>query len=89
MGRLRGFGERAKSLGILSEWSGTFRKIVARLKSDPRGYGDPLYQLPRLRLWIHQMIVDRVVVLYGIHDVFPHVFVQDISPRLGHPLEED
>lgn len=85
--RLRGLGERAKALGALAEWVATLRRLIDRLETDPRGCGDPLYPLRSLKLMMYRAIVDRVEVRYGVHDTEPVVFIQDIVPRFGHPLE--
>lgn len=86
--RLRALGERAKRMGILSDWVATLRLLIERLESDPRGCGDPLYPLRALKLLMHRAIIDRVEVVYGVHDTRSVVFIQDIRPRFGHPLEE-
>jgi hypothetical protein len=61
--------------------------IADRLESDPRGCGDPLFPLRSLSLMMYRTIVDRVEVKYGVHDRQAQVFIQDITPRFGHPLE--
>ncbi len=66
--------------------AGTLRRILERLEIDPRG-GDPLYPFRGLQLLVHRVIVDRVEVLYAVHDTNPAVFVIDLTPRFGHPLE--
>jgi hypothetical protein len=86
--RLRTLGERAKQAGVLAEWVTTLRRVIDRLETDPRGCGDPLYPLRSLKLMMYRVIVDRVEVVYGVHETRPVVFIQDIRPRFGHPLEE-
>lgn len=85
--QVRRINERAREIGILADWAGTLRRITDRLETDPRVYGDPLYPLRSLKLLIHRLIVDRVEVLYGVHETEPQVFIQSVRPRFGHPLE--
>jgi hypothetical protein len=87
IGRLRALAEAARTRGVLPEWVDTLRQIRDRLESDPRGSGDPLYRLNGLSLLMHRALIDRVEVVYGVHDSAPMVFIQAIRPRLGHPLE--
>jgi hypothetical protein len=79
-------GRAARMLGLGVEWARSLRRILDRLETDPRG-GDPLYRFHALRLLAHRAIVDRVEVLYAVHDDRPFVFVLDLIPRFGHPLE--
>jgi hypothetical protein len=73
--RVRRMSERAREIGILADWTQTLRRILDRLETEPRVHGDPLYSLRSLELLVHRLIVDRVEVLYGVHETEPQVFI--------------
>jgi hypothetical protein len=80
-------GAAARLLGLGVVWATNLRRILDLLETDPRD-GDPMYRLPALKLLVHRAIVDRVEVLYAVHETQWLVFVIDLIPRFGHPLED-
>ena len=85
--RLLRFNRLAEAGGFLEEWASTMRTIFDRLETRPAEAGDPLLHLPRLKLTRYGILVNRICVFYALHDSERIVFVQDINPVLGHPLE--
>jgi hypothetical protein len=61
------------------------RAIIARLRSDPRGFGESLYTLRGMKLEVRIGIELPLVVSYGVHEEKPLVFIRKIffTPGVG------
>jgi hypothetical protein len=55
------------------------RTIVERLQRQPHTFGEPLYRLPALRLMVYQAAVAPLIVVYGVHEEQPHVFIRSVQ----------
>lgn len=55
------------------------RRMYERLRRDPLTFGEPLYRLPALKLLIRQAAIAPLVVVYGVHEEQPHVFIRDFK----------
>jgi len=53
-----------------------FRQIIERLRNEPESFGEPLYRLPALHLRVAQAVVLPLVVVFGIHEELPLVFIR-------------
>lgn len=60
------------------EVAAAIRRIYARLKSDPRDFGEPLNHHPAMKLTVRRAAIVPVFVEYGVHDEKPIVFVRRI-----------
>jgi hypothetical protein len=61
-------------------------KINARLRKNPREFGESLYRLPALKLLVYQAIIAPIVVTYGVHEELPVVFVHVVG-LLSSPID--
>jgi len=86
--RLLSLNEIAETIDVLPDWAATLRSIFERLETQPEASGDPLYRLKRLNLTVFRLLLNRIRVLYAVHDWERVVFVQEVDPVLGHPLQE-
>jgi hypothetical protein len=50
--------------------------ILDQLHAAPTEFGEPLYELPALRLWVRQAVVAPLVVDYGVDQDQAVVFVR-------------
>jgi hypothetical protein len=57
----------------------SLRAIHNRLQQDPTNFGEPLYQLPALRLLVYQVVASGIVVYYGVHEEKPLVFLKGVQ----------
>jgi len=53
-----------------------FRQIIERFRNDPRDFGEPLYRLPALHLQVRQAVILPLVVVFGVHEEEPLVFIR-------------
>ena len=51
------------------------RAIDARLRTDPRGFGEPCYHLSEMRLEVRLAVVLPLSVTFAVHEEKPLVFV--------------
>lgn len=89
-GVLRGhifrLGEAWRSLGIGAAFAATLGATFAALRTRPRTWGDPFLRLDRAELTVYHRVIDRMCVVYAVHDNDRDVFIRDIVPVLDHPL---
>jgi hypothetical protein len=85
--QLRQWAERATSLGFQDQFRDALRTIEARLSSEPTTWGDPLYPLAQLQLYVYRGIEQSIIVDYAVHDGERTVFVKRFSLLSNHPLE--
>src|SRR5262245_39783109 len=85
--RIKRSSTAAIRLGIASEYAATLRAIHENLSERPRIWGDPLKQFPAAKLRKYQQLFDRLVTVCYVHEEGRVVFIEDIRPVLGHPLE--
>jgi hypothetical protein len=64
--------QSGKGAGFLS----SARMIIARLHTEPRELGEPLYRLPALKLLVFQAVIPPLVVDYAVHEEIPYVFIR-------------
>jgi len=53
--------------------------IGDRLRTDPLVFGEPLFRLPALELFIRQGAVAPLVVNYGVHEERRLVFIRGFN----------
>jgi hypothetical protein len=78
---------RSRHIGLGREAAGALRELIARLGTDPRTLGEPLFQLPRARLTVRVAVVLPVAVDYAVHDDARFVVVRRVAGlgRLAGP----
>jgi hypothetical protein len=74
---------RAIALGKGHEFLNALRIIGERLRKDPTTFGDPLYPLPTLKLFVFQAAVPPLVAHYGVHQEMPLVILQGVKSLLS------
>lgn len=79
--------QAASRLGIAAEYAATLRLIVDRLSTAPLTWGEPSHHYRAARLVVRNMICQRILVIYAVHEEQPIVFIKECKPVLGHPLE--
>lgn len=57
----------------------SLRKIYSRLQSDPQQFGELLYRLPVLKLFVYHAAITPIVVVYAVHQEQPLVFLQGVK----------
>ena len=57
--------------------SAAARRIIQRLAADPRGAGEPRYQLSAAKLLVYIVVDGPLAVEYGVHDTENVVFIHD------------
>jgi hypothetical protein len=70
--RLRGIALRFRQI---ESFERAQRELVITLRSQARFFGECLYNLPNARVSVRLGAIRPLVVLYGVHDLFPVVFV--------------
>jgi hypothetical protein len=65
-------GQGAAFLDIL-------RRVYEKLRTKPHDFGEALYHLPALKLLVHQGVISRLVVTYGVHDEHPLVVIRGVQ----------
>src|SRR5262245_18302664 len=81
---LRELAERAAGLWLLDNVLAAARAIGARLKQDPRSFGEPKYRYQHANLVLHVAIHPPLVVHFTVHDDLSVVFVKSLSALPGH-----
>ncbi len=66
----------AQEQGLGTDFIDALKQIDLALRRDPRGFGDPLFRLPALKLTIYIRAVFPLAVNYGVHDKLPLVIVR-------------
>jgi hypothetical protein len=69
---------RADAVDRGSDVSDAYRNVLSRLASDPRGFGEPLYDLRKMRMQVLRGTVPPLYVEYGVHDDTPLVVIRRI-----------
>lgn len=71
--------EKASEEGWETEFIATLEKINFRLRTDPYNFGEPLYRLPGLKLLVCLAALNGLVVVFGIHQKMPLIFLKGFS----------
>lgn len=74
-------------LGIADDCARVRRRVQDKLSTVPLTWGEPTNYFEATRLWKLQRLFERFAIAYFVHEDERIVFVQDIRPVLGHPLE--
>jgi hypothetical protein len=77
---LRAMVKRALEAGLGGVLRAALQAIDARLKQDPRSFGEPKYRYKNLKLVLHSAIYSPLVVHFTVHEELPLVFVESIQP---------
>jgi hypothetical protein len=83
---LREHAKQAAREGCMDKLLAAVRAIDARLKRDPRDFGEPKHRYQELKLVLHVAIHAPLVVHFTIHDELPVVFVKSLCPLPGYGL---
>jgi hypothetical protein len=83
---LKDICDRAAVIGLEDAVLNAARKIDARLRNDPRSFGEPKHRFKELQLVLHCAIVSPLVVHFTVHQELPNVFVKSINPLPGKGL---
>lgn len=67
---------QARDAGREKRFLAALRQIVDRLQREPLQFGEPLYRLPALRLFVRQGVADFLLVDYAVHEEQPLVFIR-------------
>ena len=77
----------AQRLGVGPNYAATMRRIYERLTTIPHTWGEPSLRYPNAKLVLRKMIIDRILVVFAVHEEQPVVFVRECRPIQGHPLQ--
>lgn len=80
--------EFALSLGLSQRLSDAIREMRDMLRTDPRGWGDPVRDLRGMDATFYRHYGPVLVVTYAVHNVRPVVFVQQVWLTPGSPLQD-
>jgi hypothetical protein len=75
---IKALHQKAGLRGQGKQFLAAFRAIYRHLRTDPREFGDPLFQLPALKLTVFQAALTPVVVHYAVHQAMPLVIVRNV-----------
>ena len=84
---IREGSRQAARLGIKRDFARTLKLILQDLSTRPLTWGDPTGELRAAQLQLFQRLVERMLVIYAVHEERRIVFLRDCRPVLGHPLE--
>jgi hypothetical protein len=87
--RVRSLAVLAQRLGILPELTAAVRPIARQLADEPLSWGDPTHHLRHLGLLKHVRVYGFLRVYYAVDEARRIVYVTDVLPLSGHPLEGD
>jgi hypothetical protein len=73
---LKRLHRRAIEAGTGHKFVAALRLVLDHLEKDPKGFGEPLYRLPTLNLAVRKGVISPLVVVYGVHDHQPLVFIR-------------
>jgi hypothetical protein len=79
---LKDLQERATESGRGEQFQAALQAMYDRLRKNPKGFGEPLYRIPALKLVVYLGVVNPVALQYAVHDEKPLVFLkwaEDIS----------
>lgn len=85
--RLFALNHLAQIKGVLDERVSTMRVALELLESQPEEAGDPLHRSRHLNLTNYRLLLNRTCIFYALHDWEHVVFIKNVIPVLGHPLE--
>jgi hypothetical protein len=85
--RLRDWAGLAKQAGILGEYVQALKRIEHLLTNEPLEWGDPLYHMPQLGIFLYRGMHWFFVVHYAVHEKKHIVFVKDYKLTPENPLE--
>jgi hypothetical protein len=71
--------QRASLIGLGDQVLSAIRQIHERLRSAPYDFGEPLYQLPALRMQIRCGIIAPLVIHFGVCEDRPLVFLKGVA----------
>jgi hypothetical protein len=86
--RIRQWAGRAVQLGLRDWFRESLNHIEGRLSSAPTTWGDPLHQLPNLKLYVYRGLHNKFIVDYAVHEEARTVFVRQFRLMAGNPLEQ-
>jgi hypothetical protein len=72
---IREIHRRARELGVAPAVLAALRTINRRLQDEPTTFGEPLYPLTTLQLYVRHAAVRPLSVTYGVHQQRPLVIV--------------
>src|SRR5262245_12413785 len=84
-----GMRQAAESMGIGERFLVDLAEVIDFLERSPREWGDPLNNLPAMKLKMYRGIHAKLSVTYGVHERIPIVFVSKVKPILNHPLADE
>ena len=71
--------EQAKAMGKGAVFVEAMKRVLTDLETRPREFGEPAYHLYAMKLEMRKGIIDPIVVLYGVHEEKPLVFIQHFA----------
>jgi hypothetical protein len=74
--QLKQLHQRAMQSGNGPRFLAALEQILNKLRTAPTDFGEPLYELPALRLLVRQAVVAPLVVDYGVYQDQPVVFIR-------------
>jgi hypothetical protein len=77
---------RAGSIGMLPTFLNLVKAIERYLTTIPREWGDPIWQLPGLKMVVYSRLIEQLLVVYAVHEQEPLAWLRSITPVLNHPL---
>ena len=74
----RRIGVEAVDAGLGTNVKQAMRAIVARLRTDPAGFGEPLYRMTKLKMMIRCAAISPLFVEYGVPDTEPVIIIRKV-----------
>jgi len=86
---LKILAEKAVRLGIGDSFLAELKAVEGRLSHEPLTWGDPLYPLRQLGLFMYRGLGSIFFVHYAVDSEKRLVYVKEFKIRPGHALEHD
>ena len=80
---LRSVYRRARTVGRVADVSQAMRAIFRQLRADARNCGEETGNMPNARLTMRTVALAPVIVIYGVHDEHPEVFIRNVIDMFG------
>lgn len=85
--RLRELTEKAATLGVGKELFEAVTTVMAKLRADPVGCGDPEYHPKKQGSCVYHVVRDPLYIRYAVYEIERVVLIIEIKPLPDSSLE--
>jgi hypothetical protein len=84
--QIKELGKKAVAKGINKQYVEALKMIVASLRSDPTGWGDPEYRMHKPGAWMYHGTYSPLFVQYVVYENERVVLLRKVIPLPLSPL---